>query len=128
MVKVLVADDSAVMRKAVKWFLEQAPEILLVGDADSFDDTIRKAEQLHPDVIVLDLHLVEKSDPTPLKSFLDGSKPLAITFGADDESRALAERLGIDILLDKINLTDELIPSILALHRRSALKEKNHCG
>jgi chemotaxis response regulator CheB len=127
MVKVLVADDSAVMRKAVKWFLEQAPEILLVGDVDSFDEAIRKAEQLHPDVIILDLHLAEKS-PTPLKSTLNGSKPLAVTFGADDESRALAERLGIDILLDKVNLTDELIPSILALHRRSALKEKNHCG
>jgi len=44
---------------------------------------------------------------------------LAITLGTDDEARALADDIEVEILLDKLNLTDELIPAILALHRTS---------
>jgi chemotaxis response regulator CheB len=117
MVKVLLADDSKVMRQAVKSFLENRPEILLVGEAETFAEAVQKTELLQPDVVVLDLHLPESDAPINLKSALHGSNTLAITFGVDDEARALANRLGIEVLLDKSNLTDELIPSILALHR-----------
>jgi two-component system response regulator DevR len=117
MVKVLLADDSEVMRKAIKSFLEERPEILLVGEAETFAEAVQKIELLHPDVVVLDLHLPKSDAPINLKFALNGSNALAITFGVDDEARALADSLGVEVLLDKVNLTDELIPSILALHR-----------
>ena len=63
-----------------------------------------------------DVHLPEIQH---LKSALNGSKTLAITLGTDDEARALADDIEVEILLDKLNLTDELIPAILALHRTS---------
>ena len=114
--KVLVADNSQLMRKALRSFLERQTEILLVGEADTLPEAIRQSEQLHPDVIVLDLHLSEQSkDPMHLKSSLNGAKLLAITFAADEVSKALAEAIGAEKLVDKYNIVEELVPAILEL-------------
>ena len=115
-VKVLIANDSLVMRKALRSFLESPTEILLVGEADNLTEAIRQSEQLHPDVIVLDLHLSEQSkDPMHLKSSLNGAKLLAITFAADEVSKALAKAIGAEKLVDKSNIVEELVPAILGL-------------
>jgi DNA-binding NarL/FixJ family response regulator len=105
------------MRKALSRFFETQTEILLVGEAETLSEAILKLEQLHPDVIVLDLHLSEQSkDPMRLKSFLNGAKLLAITLGADEEdTRALAEAIGAEKLVDKGNIVEELVPAILEL-------------
>ena len=113
-VKVLVADDSAVIRRAIKSFLENRTEIVLVGEAEGLTETIRKSGELHPEVIVLDLHLPESSnDPAGLKSALSGARLVAITFGPDQPARELAELMGAEKLIDKMDLVEELIPAIL---------------
>jgi chemotaxis response regulator CheB len=115
-VKVLLADNSEVMRKALRSFLESQTQILLVGEADTLSDAVRKSEQLHPDIIVMDLHLSEESkDPMHLKSSLNGAKLLTITFAADEVSKALAEAIGAEKLIDKMNIVEELVPAILEL-------------
>jgi hypothetical protein len=50
-----------------------------------------------------------------LKSFLNGAKLLAITFGTDEVSKALAEAIGAEKLVDKCNIVEELVPAILKL-------------
>jgi two-component system nitrate/nitrite response regulator NarL len=113
-IKVLVADDSAVMRRAIKAFLENRSEILLVGEAEGLTETIRKSGELHPEVIVLDLHLPECSgDPANLRSVLSGAKLVAITFAPDQPARDLAELMGAEKLIDKMDLVAELIPAIM---------------
>ena len=44
-----------------------------------------------------------------------GPKLLAISFANDDEAKASADRIGAAKLLDKMNLSQELIPAILEL-------------
>jgi DNA-binding NarL/FixJ family response regulator len=104
------------MRNALRSFLESQTHILFVGEAETLSDAVRKSEQLHPDIIVMDLHLSEESkDPIRLKSFLNGAKLLAITFAADEVSKALAEAIGAEKLVDKSNIVEELVPAILEL-------------
>jgi DNA-binding NarL/FixJ family response regulator len=104
------------MRNALRSFLEKQTQILLVGEADNLTEAIRQSEQLHPDIIVMDLHLSEESkDPMRLKSFLNGAKLLAITLGTDEVSTALAEAIGAEKLVDKSNIVEELVPAILEL-------------
>jgi chemotaxis response regulator CheB len=113
-VKVLVADDSAVMRRAIKAFLEDRPEILLVGEAEGLAETIRKSRELHPEVIVLELHLPQSSnDPASLRAILSGAKLVAITFAPDQPARDLAHLMGAETLIDKMDLVAELIPAIM---------------
>ena len=102
------------MRKAIRHFLSDHSEIVLVGEAEDLNEAFMKAKQLRPDVLLFDLHLAERCE-SQFNSIFADAKPLAITFGIDEESRALADRVGVKKLVDKINLTNELAPAILRL-------------
>jgi two-component system, chemotaxis family, protein-glutamate methylesterase/glutaminase len=54
-IKVLVVDDSAFVRKVVSQMLSRSPFIEVVGTAHSGEDALEAVERLKPDVITLDL-------------------------------------------------------------------------
>jgi chemotaxis response regulator CheB len=56
-IKVLLADDSDVIRVAIVRLLMEEPAVEFVGEAVSFAETIRQTAILKPDVLLIDLHL-----------------------------------------------------------------------
>jgi two-component system chemotaxis response regulator CheB len=56
-IRVLVVDDSALMRRVICNLLEEDPEIQVVGTAVDGFDAIHKAQELSPDVVTLDLEM-----------------------------------------------------------------------
>jgi chemotaxis response regulator CheB len=120
-IKVLVADDSAVLRHAIRNVLATQPEIELVGEADNFAQTIEMANALAPHVIVMDLHMPHENsiDPQDVKSQLNhGARTLAMSLWTDEDAQALAWMLGAVTLLDKAKLASTLIPAIVQLPSR----------
>jgi two-component system response regulator NreC len=115
MCKVLIADDSEVMRTAIRRTLEEERKIDVVGEASSFPDTMQKIADLKPDVLLLDLHLPEKRDfaPALVKSQLGTVRTVAVSFSNDTDSKVLAESYGAVTLLDKMKLYNEMVPAIL---------------
>jgi chemotaxis response regulator CheB len=113
-ISVLLADDSEVVRKVIADLLKSDPEIEVVAECVSFAQTIEIAAKLHPQVVVLDIHMSNEHTVTPsqLKSGLIGSRLLAISVWNDDETNVLAESMGAVTLLDKAKLATELIPGI----------------
>ncbi|MBN1233321.1 MAG: chemotaxis response regulator protein-glutamate methylesterase [Candidatus Coatesbacteria bacterium] len=57
MIKVLVVDDSAFIRKALSRMLETDPEIKVIGTAHDGETTLKKTKELKPDIITLDLDM-----------------------------------------------------------------------
>jgi DNA-binding NarL/FixJ family response regulator len=116
-VKVFLADDAEVMRRAIRTLLSSREDIAVVGEASNLCETIEKATELHPDLIILDAHLAEGNHaaPTEVKNFLNGARVLAISFGTDEQTEELADIVGAARLLDKMELFKELIPAILEL-------------
>ena len=115
-IRVLVADDSKIVRKAIRMFLEDRPEVILVGEAESLQEAVSKSCELRPDVVVLDLHLAEDGvEAEQLKAVVGGAYVVAITFGADEAAKILAEHIEAQTLLDKGDLSEDLIPAILKL-------------
>lgn len=57
MIKVLIVDDSALMRKKVREMLESDPDIEVVGTARDGQDGVTKARALRPDVITMDINM-----------------------------------------------------------------------
>lgn len=55
--RVLVVDDSALMRRVIWGMLEEDPEIQVVGSAVDGMDAIEKVHQLKPDVVTLDVEM-----------------------------------------------------------------------
>jgi chemotaxis response regulator CheB len=66
-IRVLVADDSAIVRRAICQTLEDHAEIQVVGESTDFASTVLRANELKPEVIVLDLHMPD--DNTVVSSF-----------------------------------------------------------
>ena len=124
-IKVLLADDTDLMRHAIRKLITEDPRIELVGEASNFGQAMQLTADVKPQVLVLDLHLAEKRQFTPalVKSQLACvENVLAVSFSNDAEAEALAESYGAKLLLDKMKLFNQLIPAILncsALRRQA---------
>jgi two-component system chemotaxis response regulator CheB len=69
-VRVLVVDDSAVMRRLIPQILESDPSIEVVGTAMDGNFGLRKIEELSPHVITLDLEMPHRSGIDTLKEIM----------------------------------------------------------
>ena len=55
--RVLLADDHAILRKALRMVLEMTPDIEVVGEAADGHDVIKAVGESHPDVVCMDLNM-----------------------------------------------------------------------
>ena len=60
-IRVVLADDHAVVRAGIRQFLEASGEIEVVDEVGDGDAAISSIEQFRPDVAVLDIQMPEKS-------------------------------------------------------------------
>ena len=56
-IRVLVADDSAIMRTALSRMLGTSPQIRVCGTARNGQEVLEKAKLMRPDVITLDVEM-----------------------------------------------------------------------
>ncbi|HEX4535780.1 MAG TPA: response regulator [Candidatus Acidoferrum sp.] len=127
-IKVLLADDSEIMREAIKKLLVDEPRIHIVGEASCFGTAMQLVADSKPDLLLLDLHLPQKRElPAPIvRSQLNCIEyTLAISFANDEEAKSLAASYGAAALLDKMSLYTELLPTIMQLVAPSANPSSN---
>ena len=55
LIRVLLADDHGVVRKGLRFMLEQEPEMSVVGEAGDGREAVKLAEELNPDVVIMDI-------------------------------------------------------------------------
>jgi DNA-binding NarL/FixJ family response regulator len=127
-IKVLLADDTSLMRKAIRTLLSHEPEIELVGEAQNFAETVSMTRKFKPQVVILDLHMPDSSHLTPM-NVSEGlrayaARVLAISVWNDEDTRALAQSYGATDLLDKMRLGQELIPAVMKLASGSEPERK----
>ena len=118
-VRVLLADDTPSMRKAIRSVLGQEPEIEVVAEAENFAQSLSLTRKFKPHVVILDLHMPDRSNLTPM-NVNEGLRAyraavLAISIWHDEDTRALARSYGASALLDKMLLGKELIPAVMKL-------------
>jgi DNA-binding NarL/FixJ family response regulator len=117
--RVLLADDSDIVRKSIIRLLETEPTIEIVAVAINFEQTIQMTDHLKPQIVVMDLHMPDETrfKPSDVRIHLQTcrSKLLAISVWSNEDAFALAECMGAVKLLDKTNLASELIPAIKKL-------------
>jgi two-component system response regulator NreC len=54
-IRILLADDHAVVRSGLRRMLQTDPSLEVVGEAKDGEETLHLAETLHPDVVLLDI-------------------------------------------------------------------------
>lgn len=86
-IRVLLADDHSVVRKGVREFLEEEPDIEVIGEASDGQQAVDLAVQLTPDVVVMDIKMPQLSgvDATKrIRSLAPDVRVLALTAFDDD--------------------------------------------
>src|SRR5215216_4141739 len=89
-VRLLVADDHPMLREGLVAVLGTQPDFEVVGEASDGSETVRLAETLRPDVILLDLEMPRVDGVAALEGLRDaGSKSRAIVFTAYDTDQRI---------------------------------------
>jgi DNA-binding NarL/FixJ family response regulator len=113
-IRVVLADDSEVLRRTLSRFLSADSGIELVGVAEDVPEALRVLRETGARVLLFDLHMaVRRQDHCDeLKAAAAQAVLVAISMDAGNEGQALAERCGATALIDKMKLHDELVPAI----------------
>jgi len=69
-IRVLVADDSALMRQTLKRIIAESSDFDLVGLARDGEDAVLKARELRPDVVSMDINMPKMDGITALQTIL----------------------------------------------------------
>ncbi|MGH2672485.1 MAG: response regulator [Actinomycetota bacterium] len=86
--RVLVCDDHALFRRGLQMVLEQEDDLELVGEASDGVEVVTKAQELMPDVILMDVRMPKRSGieaATEIKETLPHVKILMLTI-SDEEA------------------------------------------
>src|SRR6185503_16199189 len=86
-IKVVLADDHAVVRAGVKAVLSSAKDVQVIGEASNGKEAVAAVERLKPDVIVMDLSMGEMDGITATKELVareTKTKILILTMHAED--------------------------------------------
>jgi DNA-binding NarL/FixJ family response regulator len=123
-IRVLIADDHAVLREGLRSFLELQDGIEIVGDAADGAEAVELAERLRPAVVLMDL-VMPKLDGVEamreLRERVPETRVIILTSYIDDERLLPAIRAGAAGYLLKNAEPQELARAIRAAHAGEAL-------
>jgi DNA-binding NarL/FixJ family response regulator len=119
-IRVLIVDDHAVLRQALRYLLESQTGIEVVGDASNGREAVEMAEKLQPDVVLMDtvmpgLNGIEAT--RQIRRRLPKTKVLILTGYMEDEQISGALKAGASGYVVKKSDLDELLLGIQAVHR-----------
>jgi NarL family two-component system response regulator YdfI len=87
-IRILVADDHRLVREGLRLILESQEEFTLIGEAADGGEAVRLAEQLHPDVILMDLRMPGMDGITAIQKIRGRDPQAAVviltTYNEDD--------------------------------------------
>jgi DNA-binding NarL/FixJ family response regulator len=123
-IRVLVADDQAIIRDGLVTVLGLLPDVEIVGSAAEGREAVALAVQQHPDVVLMDLRMpvMDGVEATRrLRADVPDAAVLVLTTYADDDSILAALRAGAAGYLTKDAGRAELAAAVRAVARGQAI-------
>lgn len=116
--RVLLVDDNAILRKAMRPLFDSHPKFMVCGEAEHGRDAVEKAPGLRPDLIVLDMSMpvMHGLEAAPLLiKILPQVCLILLTTHDFPQLDQLARSAGIHAVVQKRNAGTHLIPQAEAL-------------
>lgn len=111
-IRIVVADDHAVVREGVRRVLADEPGFSVVGEASSGGEVLRVIEETRPDVVLLDLGLPDIGGLEIVSRLRqEGSRPRVLILSMHDEKEYVVRAVGSGV--DGYLLKDEAEPKML---------------
>jgi two-component system response regulator NreC len=136
-IRILIADDHALVRSGLRALLEAQSDLEVVGEAENGAVAVEQALKLWPDVVVLDLSMPGRSGVNAIEDLgrdCPTSKAVVLTMHDDEAYMRMARLAGAAAFVLKKSLATELIRAIRAAHSGKThfpatdLPAPNHSG
>lgn len=124
MIKILLVDDHAVVRMGLNMLLNSKPNMEVIGEASEGNEAIEKAQELKPNVVLMDLSMPHGKDgltaTAEMKKLLPETSILILTMHDDEEYLFRVIQAGASGYILKSAPQDELLNAIESVSRGSA--------
>lgn len=118
MIRVLIADDHAVVRRGLRQILSETPDILVEGEAATAPEVRQLVADRRWDVVVLDLNMPGGSGMEligDLRRLASGVRVLVLTVSPEEQYAVRAIRAGAAGFLTKESAPEKLIEAVRRL-------------
>jgi DNA-binding NarL/FixJ family response regulator len=126
--RVLLVDDHEVVRLGLMTLINDQPNMQVVGEAGTTTEGVRAVEQLHPDVVLMDIRLPGEGGIEATRQIMTNfpqTRVVMLTSFADDELVVRAIRAGaVGYVLKQVG-NEELLRAIAAAARGEALLDSS---
>jgi DNA-binding NarL/FixJ family response regulator len=123
-IRLLLADDHAILRAGLRMLLDAQPDMLVVGEAADGEEAVLRALAIRPDVAIVDLTMPGLSGVDTLKRLrreVPSTRLLVLTMHEDPGYARLARAAGAAGHVVKDRESGTLLAAIRAVHRGRAL-------
>jgi len=123
-IRVLLADDQALVRAGFRLILDAEPDVEVVGEAGDGEEALEQALELRPDVVLMDIRMPKLNGIEATKRLLadsTGVRVLMLTTFDLDEYVIDAFRAGASGFLLKTAPRHQLVAGIRTVHEGDAL-------
>jgi two-component system, NarL family, invasion response regulator UvrY len=118
MIRILIADDHAIVRKGLKQIVGEHPDMIVAGEAASGQEALELARAQEFDVAIVDIAMPGRGGLEILKD-LKAERPslkiIMLSMYSEEQYAIRSLRDGASAYLTKANATDELIKAIEAV-------------
>lgn len=114
-VRVMLVDDHPITRRGLREVLEDAGAFEVVGEAADGLEAVARAEEVRPDVIVMDVMIPRKDGVEACRDILDklpDTKVLMLTASTEDDAVIEAIAAGASGFVQKYSGSDELLDAL----------------
>jgi len=119
-IKILVVDDHAIMRDGIRALLGLHDDIEIVGEASEGNEAIEKAEELAPDVVVMDIAMPGMDGLEATRRITKKNPKVKVLVLSQHDNREYilsAIKAGVVGYVPKRALGSELVSAIRAVHQ-----------
>ncbi|MFF8376824.1 response regulator [Streptomyces sp. NPDC015661] len=130
-IRVLLVDDHQVVRRGLRTFLEVQDDIEVVGEASDGDEGVARAEELRPDVVLMDVKMPGTDGIEALKRLRELANParvLIVTSFTEQRTVVPALRAGASGYVYKDVDPDALAGAIRSVHAGHVLLQPEVAG
>ncbi|MEX0785654.1 MAG: response regulator [Dehalococcoidia bacterium] len=123
-IRVLIADDQAVVRQGLTLFLGLQDDMTVVGEAADGAEAVERANETNPDVVLMDLVMPRMDGIQAIRAVKERrpeARVLVLTSFADDDKLFPALRAGAAGYLLKDVAPEQLAEAIRTVHRGDPL-------
>ena len=123
-IRIIIADDHTLLRDGLRALFASVPDIEVIGEAESGADVISKAEQLQPDVILMDIQMPGINGIQATRQIVSKQPEIGVivvTMYKDDDSVFAAMRAGARGYILKGADQQEMLRAIRAVASGEAL-------